>query len=48
MIASLKALLEFDGESYELEADMIFVRRVSTQPDRWIICGLAADVKPVE
>lgn len=48
MIGSCKALLEFDGESYELEADKIFVRRVSTQPDRWTICGLAADVKPAE
>jgi len=48
MIGSCKVLLEFDGERYELEADMIIVRRVSTQPDRWTISGMVSHVRPVE
>jgi hypothetical protein len=48
MIGSCKVLLEFGGEHFELDANLIFVRRMSAQPDRWIISGMASCVQPVE
>jgi len=47
MIGLYKVLLEFDSQHFELEANT-FVRRVSTQPDRWVISGLASRTQPVK
>jgi len=48
MIGSCKVMLVSDGQHLELDAFMIRVRRVSTQPNRWTISGLACRAQPVE
>ena len=46
MIGSCKVLLESAGQHLELNANT-FVRRMSTQPDRWVMTGIASSVQPV-
>ena len=48
MICSCKVLLEFDGQYYELNASMMRVNQISTEPEPrcWVIAGLSASVNP--
>ena len=48
MIGSCRVLLEIGGQDFELDAFFIFVKRLSTQPDRWAISGIASRTLPVE
>ncbi|MHC4086006.1 MAG: hypothetical protein ACYSWZ_07730 [Planctomycetota bacterium] len=46
MVCSCKGLIEFNGQTYELDADMVRMRPVSSQPVRWAICGTSTKVAP--
>lgn len=48
MIGSCKVLLETGGQKIELDAFLIFVKRLSTHPDRWVISGIASRTQPIE
>ena len=46
MISSCKVLFEFGDQLLELDASMIYVRRLSRQSDRWTICGTVINTRP--
>ena len=46
MISSCKLLAEFDGDYYEVNIHEAFVRPVSGQPDKWVVCGTTSSFAP--
>ena len=46
MVSSCKGLIDFAGQIYELDANMVRLRPVASQPRRWVLSGTNISVKP--